>query len=74
MLLLVPLMSSISTNSPNISEKTWYTAAEVADIAVNFPDGNSPDTDIEDEDESDIESDLEDIDNLRQLESETGTS
>ena len=57
-----------------MSEKTRYTDAEVADIVVNLPDDNSPDTNIEDEDESDIQSDLEDIDNLPQLESETETS
>ena len=33
-----------------MSGKTWYTAAEEADIAVNLPDDNSLDTDIEDED------------------------
>ena len=57
-----------------MSENTWYTAAEVADIVVNLPDDNSPDTDIEDGDESDIESDLDDIDDLPQPESETETS
>ena len=52
-----------------MSGKTWYTVVEATDIAVNLPDDNSPDTDIEDEDESDVESDLEDIDNLAQPES-----
>ena len=33
-----------------MSGKTWYTVVEAADIAVNLPDDNSPDTDTEDED------------------------
>ena len=74
MLLFVLFMSNININSLNISGKTRYTAAEVADIVVKLPDDNSPDTNIEDEDGSDIESDLEDIDNLPQPESETKTS
>ena len=57
-----------------MSGKTWYTAAEVADIAVNLPDDNSPNTNFKDEDELDMESDLEDIYNLPQPESETETS
>ena len=74
MLLFVLFMSSINVNSLNMSEKTRYTTAEVADIVVNLPDDNFPDTNIEDEDESDIQSDLEEIDNLPQPESETETS
>ena len=57
-----------------MSGKTWYTAAKVSDIVVNLPDDNSPDTDIEVEDESDIGSDLDDIDNFLQPESETEIS
>ena len=51
MLLFVLFVSSIGINSLNMSGKTWYTTAEVADIVVNLSDGNSPDTDIKDEDE-----------------------
>ena len=57
-----------------MSEKTWCTTQEVADIVVNLLDDNFPDTDIEDQDESDIESNLEDVNNLPQTESETETS
>ena len=56
-----------------MSGKTQYTAAEVADIVVNLPDDNSPDTDIEDGNESDIESILGDTDNLPHPESGTET-
>ena len=52
MLLFVLFMASISINSLNVSGKTCYAAAEVADIVVNLPDDNSPDLD---EYESDIE-------------------
>ena len=50
MLLFVLFMSNISIKSLYMSGKTWYTVVEAADIAVNLPDDNSPDTDIEDED------------------------
>ena len=74
MLLFVLFASIIGINSLNLSGKTWYTAAEVADIVVSLPDDNSQDTDIKDEDEEDIETDLEDTDNLPRPESETETS
>ena len=67
-------MYNISINSRNMSGKTWYTATEVADIVVNLPDDNSPNTNFKDEDELDMKSDLEDIYNLPQPESETETS
>ena len=47
MLLFVLFMSGISINSLNMSGKTRYTIAEVADFVVNLPDDNSPDTDID---------------------------